>query len=63
MKRSRSLRLTAMAIAPVVLTACQPDMVDPPPQVAQFDYPSLQSCIDADDIDDADDDTPVRRAR
>lgn len=54
MKRSRSLRLTAMAIAPVALTACQPKMVDPPPQVAQFDYPSLQSCLDADDIADGD---------
>ena len=54
MKRSRSLRLSAMAIAPVALTACQPQMVDPPPQIARFDYPSLQSCFDADDIADGD---------
>lgn len=54
MKRSRSLRLSAMAIAPVALTACQPQMVDPPPQIARFDYPSLQSCVDANDIADGD---------
>jgi uncharacterized protein YgiB involved in biofilm formation len=54
MKRSRTLRLTAMALVPVALTACEPEMIDPPPQVAQFDYPSMQACIDADDIADGD---------
>jgi uncharacterized protein YgiB involved in biofilm formation len=54
MKRSRTLRLTAMALVPVALTACQPEMVDPPAQVAQFDYPSLQACLQADDIADGD---------
>lgn len=54
MKRSRTLRLTLMAAAPVVLSACQPEIVDPPSQAAQINYPSLQSCIDADDIGDSD---------
>jgi uncharacterized protein YgiB involved in biofilm formation len=54
MKRSRTLSLTVMAAAPIALTACQPEMIDPPPQVAQINYPSLQACIDADDIADGD---------
>lgn len=54
MKRSRTLRLTMMAAAPIALTACQPEIVDPPAQAAQINYPSLQTCIDADDMSDGD---------
>jgi uncharacterized protein YgiB involved in biofilm formation len=54
MKRSRTLRLTVMAAAPIALSACQPEIVDPPAQMAQINYPSLQACIDADDIGDND---------
>jgi uncharacterized protein YgiB involved in biofilm formation len=54
MKRSRTLRLTVMAAAPIALTACQPEFTDPPPQAAQINYPSMQACIDADDIADND---------
>jgi uncharacterized protein YgiB involved in biofilm formation len=54
MKRSRTLRLGVMVVAPVALTACGPDMVDPPAQLAQIEYPSLQSCLDSNDITDND---------
>ncbi len=54
MKRSRTLRLAMMAAAPIALTACQPEIVDPPAQAAQINYPSVQACIDADDIADGD---------
>ena len=45
--------LSQLAASPVALTACGPDMIDPPLQPGSLEYASVEACYDANDMTDA----------
>jgi len=63
MKRSKTLRLALLAASPVVLTACGPEYIDPPPQPGTLEYASVEACYAADDMSDAQCDQAFAQAR